>query len=51
MSNYLLLLESINNLIIEKILNKYDPIVKIINSTILTSIRDMEKINTAKWKN
>ena len=46
MSHYLLhFIRIINDLITEKILNQYDPIVEIIRSTVLTSV-EMHGKNT-----
>ena len=48
MSYYLLhFIRIINDLISEAILNQYDPIVKIINSTVLTSQGSMKKNTNA----
>ncbi|WP_407424045.1 hypothetical protein [Methanobrevibacter sp.] len=50
MSYYLLhLIRIINDLITEAILNQYVPIVKIINSTVLTSVEMHGKNTNAAW--
>ena len=51
MSNYLPnLIKIIDDLIKEAILNQYDPIVKIINSTVFTSIEMHGKNTNTEWE-